>query len=188
MAKDAIVSFQNKINQLDAQIRRVLDATSKRTADRIKSKFLGGSRTTNTRLRGRTGELERSVVIVQSTTKGGVTSSQVRIEAPYAKVHFGKKGQSTVIRPKSARALTIPTKFAEDGNGVRLGDPDSPRFKNTFIANGKIFGQVGSGEFVPLFTLASQVRVPVRIDIQNNIVRPIIKPLEAGLARMLRIF
>lgn len=188
MARDAAQVFTAKLARIDEEIRRVLDIEAGRLHKRIVGKHLGGSRTTSTRLRGRSGRLEKSVVIRQSTTIDGISSSEVRIEAPYASVHFGKKGETTVIRPKSARALAIPTKFAQDSRGVKLGETDSPKFKNTFVANGKIFGQVGSGAFVPLFVLKDQVRVPVRIDIQDKLLRPILKPLEARLARVLRNF
>lgn len=188
MAKDAVQSFTAKILEIDSQVRRQLVLEAIKLRDRIQSKHLGGSRTTRTRLKGRSGTLERSVVVKTATTQDGLSSTEVRIEAPYAGTHFGKKGEVTVIRPKSARALTIPTKFAQDSNGVRLGNSDSPRFKNTFIANGKIFGQVGGGPFVPLFILKSQVKVPVRIDIQDNLIRPITKRLETRLARVLRDF
>lgn len=188
MAKDALTTISQKITRIDAEIRRVLAVESVKLQKRIQSKHLGGSRTTNTRLRGRSGRLQKSVVVIQPRTRGNTSTSEVRIQSPYASVHFGRKGETTVIRPKSARALAIPTKFAQDANGVALGPTDSSKFKNTFVANGKIFGQVGSGEFVPLFVLKNQVRVPVRIDIQDNLLRPILKPLEARLARVLRNF
>ena len=189
MARNAFEVVTAKRNSVDAEIARVLNLEGRRVQKRIVEKHLGGSKTTNTRLRGRSGQLESSVVVQNATTKAGVTETVVRIQKEYAGVHFGKKGETTVIRPKSSRALTIPTKFAQDAQGEVLGEPDGPRFKNTFIANGFIFGQVGSGgPFVPLFKLASQVRVPVRIDIQENILRPFLKPLEAKLARVLRNF
>lgn len=189
--------ISRKLKRINQEISRILRAGSRDIQKRILSKHLGGSKTTATRLRSHTGRLERSVVVKDTIVNNDTIVSQVLIEAPYASVHFGKKGEITTVKPKSAKALAIPTRYNEDAKGVRLGEPikgtgsvrHSSAFKNTFIVNGSIVGQIGSGgPFVPLFTLKNQVKIPVRIDIQNHLIRPILKPLEEKLAKSLRDF
>lgn len=189
LAKDATTVLLRKIARIDRQVGRVLELGAITLQKRIKSKFLGGSQTGQTRLKGRTGALEESVIIERATQRGRGVVSSVRIASKYANVHFGRKGDVTIIRPKSKKALTIPTPHAQDSRGATLGPADSGRFRDTFIKNGIIFGRASStGGIKPLFILASQVRVPVRIDIQDNILRPTTKKLETSLAKIMREF
>ncbi len=190
LAKDAVKAFIQKIMLIDKQVARVLDVAAIRLSKRITSKFMGGSTTGQTRLRSRTGKLEKSVLVVKARNKAGGVTSSVRITSKYASVHFGRKGDVTIIRPKSKRALTIPTRFAQDGSGATLKSAENIKASRSgFIKNGVIFGSLtSSGQPKPLFILKSQVKVPVRIDIQDNILRPTTKKLESSLARVLRDF
>lgn len=188
MAKDARQTIQNKIRIVDNEVRSILNRGAVGLAKRIQNKHLSGSQTGSNRLAERTGRLKDSVRVIQSNTSG-TPRSYVVIGSPYASVHFGIKGEETIIRPKSKKALTIPTEFAKDGRGATIGSAQSGKFKNTFIIHGNIIGQrPGDSRFLPLFTLKNQVRIPVRVDIQDDLLRPTQVYLERQLAIMLREF
>lgn len=189
MARNAVTVLNRKLNRINAQIARVLNVTAFQLQRRIKNKHLGGSRTSNIRLADRSGLLKSSIIVETASIRSGDISTTVRIAQPYAKVHFGIKGRQTIIRPRSSRALTIPTKFAKDAHGETLGPAESINFSHTYIANGIIFGKTSEGgKTVPLFILKDEVRVPVRIDIQNNLIKPLIPQLEGRLAKIMSKF
>ena len=79
MARDAEVVLINKLNNIGAQLSRVLTVEATRLQKRIQNKFLSGSKTTSRSVAERTGRLKKSVVVVSSRVTGSTITSEVRI-------------------------------------------------------------------------------------------------------------
>ena len=135
-----------------------------------KDHLIGG--TTDSKLRKRTGKLSSSIQVKKSIlTKDGITGG-IEIGTNYGKLHFGKKGDSTVISAKAGKYLTIPTENALTPAGRLKGSAKDPIWGSTFISKGIIFGYKGGKskfagkvrEIVPLFILKKSVKIPVRVD------------------------
>jgi hypothetical protein len=142
------------------------------------NKLTGG--TSPTRLRARTGRLKSSTRAKKARIMANKIVGGIQFGTAYASLHIGKKGQKTVIRPKTGKFLAIPLTAAKTAAGAASGKPlDKSVFGETFIKRSKkgnliIFGKrvaqkgksIGQtkGKIVPLFVLKTQVTIPVRID------------------------
>lgn len=116
----------------------------------------------------RTGGLARSVRAIDPALDGSKVSGGIEVSAKYARVHIGKKGTSTVIKPTKKKFLAIPLAAAKTSAGVPRGGPLDGIWGPTFISKGIIFGKApGTKEEgskpIPLFVLKGSVVVPRRI-------------------------
>lgn len=138
--------------------------------------------TSSTRLAVRSGRLRASVVPTPILQDPNSVSGGINVGAVYSRVHIGRRGQKTVIRPKKGKYLAIPIGEALTKAGVAKGGPTSNRWGKTFVQKSKkgnliIFGQKRimkekrEGELrsavLPLFLLLKQVTIPARIDPQE---------------------
>jgi hypothetical protein len=135
--------------------------------------------TTASSLSTRSGKLKKSVVNIPAKLENDEVHGGIAIGSAYARVHFGKRGQTTTITPKIAGALAIPLPAAMDGHGnVKGGPRDKAIWGNTFLninqkGNAIIYGQAlyvkgkkageVKGRPVPLFILKKSVTIPARI-------------------------
>jgi hypothetical protein len=137
--------------------------------------------TTEDRLAVRTGRLRASVLPIKAEIKGNTIEGGVSIGTVYARVHVGPAGQTTVIKPKMAKYLTIPllaAKAGRGGQGPGKGTARGGPWGETFVAKSRagnliIFGRlkVTKGprvgqlrqNIVPLFLLKKQVTIKARI-------------------------
>jgi hypothetical protein len=161
-----------------ARAKRIIDINARALQRYVRTERMTGG-TTSSRLRVRTGRLRASVVPLKTgVTETGVEGG-IAIGTVYSRVHVGKAGQRTIIKPKRKKYLTIPLPAAETKAGVLRGPALSATWGDTFIAKSKkgnliIFGKrrymkgKRQGELrkqvLPLFLLVKQVSVPSRID------------------------
>lgn len=161
--------FKEGIKDLNNYSERLLKTSndlSNALVTLIKNNHIGGSATTDTSVRRRTGDLSRRMAII----KPEITASELIFGAqnplPYARVHIAPRGTITVIKPRNARKLAIPLPAVQTRAGVTRGKPRD--FQNTFIRKSKagnliIFENIGRGQIRPLFVLKDEVRVPARV-------------------------
>ena len=125
--------------------------------------------TTSDRLARRTGTLAKSTRPRKVEKKGKKVVGGVVLGTKYAKVHVGKKGKVTAIRPRRAQFLAIPLSAAKTAAGVPRGRPRD--FGNTFIQRSKkgnlLIFQKRLGGIVPLFALKKEVRIPARVHLEE---------------------
>jgi len=142
-------------------------------------------------LQTRSGKLKKSVVNIPATRDGDIIRGAIGIGTVYGRVHFGKAGQVTTIRPVHAGALTIPLPAAMDAHGVARGSArDKSIFGETFLGKSKagnmiIFGKMlyvkgakagqAKGGLKPLFVLKQSVSVPSRIHPED--LRAFVQPI-----------
>jgi hypothetical protein len=162
--KKALVTALNRtLPQLKRSVQtKNLSGPTKKGSVRKQSGKLRGS-ITFTKARAKTTDLGSSTAI-----------AEFRFTSLYARTHIGKRGRKLTIRPKRARHLAIPTRFARKGTGEPIGSgPRDPRWGDTFVARDIIFGRTGktARSIRPLFILKKKVVVPVRIDVGRNIVK-----------------
>ena len=173
-----------------------LDATLRELKRIVITQHLKGP-TGGSSVRRQSGELIKSIVVGKARLEGGRffggkrAVAIFRFTSKYAGIHIGKRGKSTTIRPKRAKFLAIPTKFARAKNGRPLGPPRDPRWGKTFVRNNTIFGtRAGTKSPRPLFALRKSVVVPQRVSIKTDIVKPgqaiYNQKIAAGLARIFR--
>lgn len=173
-----------------------LDATLRQLKRIVITQHLKGPKSATT-IRRQSGDLIKSIVISKAKLEGGRffggkrAVAIFRFTSPYAGIHIGKRGKSTTIRPKRAKFLAIPTKFARARNGRPLGPPRDPRWGKTFVKNNTIFGtRAGTKSPRPLFELKKSVVVPQRVSIKADIVQPgqliYRQKIAQGLARIFR--
>lgn len=190
------------------QVHRLINTTSLQLQKHIRQDLFGPypSGTTETTLSSRSGNLKKHVNAIPAFEEGDMVYGGINVGTRYAPVHFGKKGDKTVITGKPW--LTIPLPAAMRANGTGRGDAtDSAVFGKTFIRKSKagnliIFGKLAytkgkraekrilgirvreaetHGDLVPLFVLKESVTIPVRIALED--LREYIKPiLGKGLA------
>lgn len=154
------------------RIRGVIDVNTTLLASKIQRDMMSGP-TSKRSLSVRTGRLKRGTTFKPAKMSGGAIVGGVRFKAPYAGVHIGKRGKKIVVRPKTARWLTIPLSAAMTAGGRLRGSAQSGRFKKTYFAKSKkgnliLFGKVGGGEkTLPLFVLKKSVTIRQRIDVKE---------------------
>lgn len=138
--------------------------------------------TSGSTLSSRSGALRRGIRFKGVTTEANGYVARVTSNKKYVVTHFGPKGSETVIRPKNAKALTIPLAAALTSAGVAKGTARNGPWGKTVIIPTKrqgnttaiIYGVrqkqsgkkkgMGYGGLVPLFALVKSVRIPARID------------------------
>lgn len=116
-------------------------------------------------LNRRTGQLASRTRVTKATINGRNVSMTIETNGiPYALIHE----TGGTIRPKSAKALTIPLPAALTPAGVlrktarELQQNPSP-FDSTFAAKGVIFGKNrGIDKITPLFVFKDKVEIPER--------------------------
>lgn len=162
--------------QLDSLLVKSMNDTLPKLKKLIQTRHLSGPTSANS-VSKRSGKLRGSIVITKASpgVSEGVKSAEgtLTIKAPYAGVHIGKKPGKTVIKAKAGKKLAIPTSFAQRKSGSKIAGPRSARWGSTFIRNNTIYGRTGSTarSIKPLFTLRDRVVIPVRIDIESDIVQ-----------------
>ena len=170
-------------------VNTVTLATQKHIRQDLFGVYPGG--TTATTLSTRSGKLKKSVVNIPATREGDIIRGAIGIGTVYGRVHFGKAGQVTTIRPVRAGALAIPLPAAMDSHGVARGSPrDKSIYGETFLGKSKagnmiIFGKLlyvkgaksgqAKGGLKPLFVLKQSVSVPSRIHPED--LRAFVQPL-----------
>lgn len=188
-------------------VRNLLEITAKYLkvgSEILKSKmsdaYSGGARTASGSIAEISGNLKKSVRVIPPQ----VTTNEVRgsiaigdSSTPYAGALIGSpRGKATVITPKNAKALAIPTKFARTSKGVPrgpayLGGVPNPIWGITFVANNMIFGyQRGTtrkyAQPVPLFILKKSIVVKTKIDPKEDVVNVIIPQIRAEVRKLIK--
>lgn len=139
----------------------------------LNKRFTGG--TSATALGVRSGHLRSQTHLIPTKAAGGKIAGGVDITTFYASVHIGPKGQTTVIRPKNGKFLTIPTEHAKTAAGAAR--QSSARnvpglfFLPSRKGGGVLVKRVGRGKLVPYFILKKSVTVRARIapaDVQRD--------------------
>ena len=148
--------------------RKSLNRASKYMVEYTQKHYFGSSRTNN-RIQNQTGNLKNSlrtsdIEELGTNLKGGMTWGDL----PYAKVHFGPRGQVTNISAKAGHALAVPfgpgqafNRSRNTSNSLWSDAPFLHRKGHTLVnANGTVY-----------FKLCKSVKVPARIfpeDIVKN--------------------
>lgn len=172
--------LERRLGRLNSLLLNAMDRTLTATKARVITKHLSAKRKkAKTAVRKQSGKLQNSILTTKATKGPNTTAvASFTITSQYAKVHIGKRGAVTRISARGPN-LAIPTKFARLPSGEPLGaGPRDPRFDMKFTAitakgSKVMFGTVGGKKKIrPLFTLRKSVVVPVRVDINQDIVRP----------------
>lgn len=161
---------------------RALNRAGVRVRDYIKTTHMGAATTGEKRLARNTGKMERATVALPATVESpGSAAVVVRIGVPYASLHFTDTGKrETIITPVRAKALTIPILKNAQGRA-----PQSARaYPNTTIKRGVLFAVTRTGQ-IPIFSLRSSVKVPVRVDMQRDVHPTAEKILKEEVERLL---
>ena len=190
--------LERRMGRLKSLLVNAMDRTLVMTKQRVIERHLSAKRKKAARaVRKQSGNLQRSITTTKATRGANTTAvATFTISSKYAKVHIGKRGARTRITARGNN-LAIPTKFARAASGEPLGiGPRDPRYNIKFTAITRkgskvMFGtRGGSDKILPLFTLRKSVVVPVRVDINQDIVRPaqaLYKRLvKAGIGKALR--
>jgi phage gpG-like protein len=152
------------------RVIRIMNETAREVRDYIKSRYMGGGRTSPNRLARNTGEMERKTVARRAETTDGKTKAVVAINVPYASVHFGEGGKlATVIRPKKGKALAIPLAAVRGPNQRPVLPAGSSQITKKFSFKGILYGALPGQKTKPLFALRSSVTVPVRVQVERDI-------------------
>lgn len=168
---------------------------------RIRQEDLSGP-TSSKSVSARSGKLRQNVKVKRAVVTATGVEAGVTAGTAYARVHIGRRGRKTVIRPKNVRWLTIPLEAAKTKAGVARGSARSGVFGETFVmktkANnllimGKRVRQSGKsagktfGNLVPLFVLKKKVVIKARVDprqkvrqVQRQIPIDVITELQRG--------
>lgn len=150
---------------------RAVNATARDTRDFIKQRFMGGTSTSGNRLARNTGKMEQKTVAGRAAQSTIDTKALVSINVPYASVHFGEGGKTkTTIFPRHAKALAIPLNAVKGTNHRPLLQAGSRLIKNKFTHGGLLYGRMPGKLTAPLFRMAGSVTVPVRINVERDII------------------
>lgn len=162
------------------QVQVLITKESRYMQSYVRTEHLTGG-TSDTRLRVRSGRLRGSCIPIPTAVKGDSVEGGISFGTVYGRVHVGPRGQSTTIRPKTAKALAIPLKAALTASGVAKGSPRGGPWGETFIKKGIIFGKskVMKGtkagglrsQIVPLFVLKQSVTIKARVHPEDIIDR-----------------
>lgn len=153
----------------DTILIRVMNAGMKQLRDLIKTRFMGGAKTTARRLARNTGKMEQRTVARRAERTGIGVRGSIAINVPYASVHFGVRGHETIITPKVKQALTVPMRGVLGPDKRPVLPANSRQIKGKHVKNGIAYGILPGDVMKPLFKLKSSVAVPVRVDIQRDI-------------------
>lgn len=146
---------------------RVLNRAAPRIRDFIRTAFMGGGKTSAGQLARNTGAMERHTTFTRAQKGDEGVSAEIHINVPYASTHFTNKGKRvTVIRPKTAKALTVPILR----NAQNRAPKEATKYKRRFSFGGILYAVERKKGVFPIFALRNEVRVPTRIDVQKMIV------------------
>jgi len=149
--------------KLRRELTNIVREQSKLLTAYVITRHLTGG-TTKDRLKVRTGHLRRTTKPRKIEVKKYTVIGGVNFGAIYAKVHIGRRGKETIIKPRRAKMLAIPLPAALTGAGVIKGRPRD--FDRTFIKEvhgNPIIFQNQNGKAVPLFVLKHSVKIPARV-------------------------
>lgn len=151
-----------KLGLIRAMNRTIVDVR-----DYIKRRYMGGANTSSNRLARNTGSMERHTVATRATKDGtGRVTASVKINVPYASVHFSDKGaRVTVIKPRTATKLTVPILK----NAQKRPPLPASGYRNKFVYNDILYTVRRNKFIIPIFSLRSSVSVPSRIDIDRDV-------------------
>lgn len=154
----------NRLNGLG--LIRVMNRTVADVRDYIKRRYMGGARTSPNRLARNTGAMEKHTVATRAEDIGGTVRASIKVNVPYASIHFSDKGQKqTVIKPRNVTKLTIPI-LKNDQHRAPL---PASGYTNKFAYNDILYAVRRNKFVLPIFSLRSSVTVPSRIDISRDI-------------------
>ncbi len=155
-------------NRLDTSgFVRAMNRSIVQVRDYVRQRYMGGARTSPNRLARNTGSMERHTVATRAeTAPNGDVKATVKVNVPYASVHFSDKGQKhTVIKPKVVKKLTVPIL---KNNQQRAPFP-ARAYKSRFAYNDILYTVRNRKFIIPVFALRSSVTVPSRIDIERDV-------------------
>ena len=110
--------------------------------------------------------MERHTIATRAQKGPNGVSAQIKINVPYATTHFTDKGKRvTIIRPVTAKALTIPILK----NAQNRAPKEATKYKRRFAYGGILYAVERKKGVFPIFALRTEVRVPTRIDIPTMI-------------------
>ena len=173
---------------LAQKIIKLFETDSRWIQSFVRESHMSGP-TSDSSLSVRTGALRASVLPLPVDIRGDVVQAGISIggnvtkgtgtpAGRYARVHVGRRGVKTEIKPRTKKYLAIPLEAAMTGAGVSRGKPLSGPWGETFIAKSKkgnllIFGKRAFskgqrqgetfGDIVPLFLLKKSVQVETRV-------------------------
>jgi hypothetical protein len=151
---------------------RIMNEAIRELRDLLKSRHMGGPRTTAKRLARNTGKMEEKTVATRAVKKADGVSASIKINVKYASVHIaeGNKTQ-TIIRPRIKQALAVPLPAVKGADKRARFKPRSRQITGKYITDsGVIYGTLpGGASQLPLFALRSQVVVPVRVSVERDI-------------------
>lgn len=169
---------------LSTELRSFLDSVAEALAERHGTSWPGG--TGPKTLSRRSGGLVTSILeSVQVTgTAFGDIEGHIGAGFPGVVHEFG-----AVIKPRTAKYLTIPLPEALDGRGVPL-KKSAREWQNTFVARSKagnlIIFQKRGAQIVPLYVLKSQVTIPPRLGMGETLTVGLPYFVERAMDRMVR--
>lgn len=162
---------------------RVMNRTVTNVRDYIKQRYMGGARTSPNRLARNTGAMERHTVATRAQDTGGTVRASIKVNVPYASIHFSDKGQKqTVIKPRNVTKLTVPI-LKNDQHRPPL---PASGYRNKFAYNDILYAVRRNKFIFPIFSLRSSVTVPSRIDIHRDVEPHAKKVLEQELQNEIR--
>lgn len=153
---------------------KIIHRNSILLATHMKQDIMTGG-TTKNKLAARSGRLRASTKALSPKMTVERVEGGVRFGTNYAGPHIGEPGTKTTITPKSAKYLTIPTKFMKTKSGQSRGSARGAYIKahydSTFVKLSKagnlvIFGVKKlktKSKIIPLFILKQRVEIPARI-------------------------
>lgn len=140
----------------------------------LKTRVLTGG-TSKTRLAVGTGKTRASARPLQPKVTAEHVKGGVVFGTAYTMTHVGKPGEKKTIRPKKAKALTIPLNAMKTKAGVSRGSAQGAyvksHFDSTFFGKSKKGNVILFGtkklktmtKIIPLFVLKTKVIIPARI-------------------------
>lgn len=171
------IRVDGDVKELQVRTRKRLREALKETAWRMYAYTVDTYLTGGKGVKVRSGTLRRSTMPVYDERRGRFIAG-VSFGVKYAVAHVGKPGTFFEVRPRHAKFLAIPTKYARTPAGVsRYSSPLA--LSDTFIRGGVIYQRQGR-RAVPMFILRRSVRIPRRID-SEDILQQGVKYLEEVL-------
>lgn len=172
-AERAARQIERQVKQFTGpRMIRIVNEAIRALRDLIKTRHMGGAGTGPKRLARNTGKMEERTTATRAKVSGaGDVSASIRINVPYANIHFSEDGRTrTVIRPKTRQALAIPLPGIKGPNKRAMFAPRSREITGKYAENGVLYGVLpGKWSRKPLFLLRQSVVVPARISVARDI-------------------
>jgi hypothetical protein len=157
------------------ELVRIVNKATREVRDMIVQRYMGGAARRPpsfiNRLARNTGNMEKKTVARRAVATDQGISASINIGVPYASVHFSDDGRTeTVIRPKRAQALAVPTLTSPVGPDHRpILRAGSPLITKKFSHDGVMWGRLPGRKTEPLFLMRGSVTVPARVNVQRDI-------------------